>query len=360
MVAPWEALARRAEPNVFMHPAALIAAAASGAVQHVLTAWEGDTLVGFWGLRERRVAPFFSLLAAPPYEYCFVSNPVIDPAHADAVMPAFLDAIERHPALPRVLRLKAFDASGESHQALLRALGDRHGRTLTLGERERPFLNHEGERKRSGSTGKKLRQDWNRLSALGAVDIANDRTAAGAQAAFETFLELEVRSWKGASGTALLSDGKSAAFARALIGNLGAHGAASVALLRVAERPIAAQVLLYAGAMAYTWKTAFDAEFAKYSPGALLIDKASDDLFAHGVAAIESCSTDGGFMAQLWSGRRNTVDMLIDVGAARSATFALALSSERAYVFMREQRKRLRAVNWPALPKRKSLAVTRS
>ena len=167
-----------------------------------------------------------------------------------------------------------------------------------------------------------------------------------------------MRSWKGQNGTALLSDKADATFTRRFIANLSDVGGASVALLRVDGKAIAAQVLLYSGPMAYTWKTAFDAEFGKFSPGALLIDKVTDALFASGTAQIESCSTDGGFMEHLWTGRRTTVDMLVDVGAKKSAGFTLALLGERGYAFAREQRNRLRAVSF--LPKRKGLAVTRS
>jgi hypothetical protein len=111
--------------------------------------------------------------------------------------------------------------------------------------------------------------------------------------------------------------------------------------------------------MAYTWKTAFDAAFAKYSPGALLVDKVTDTLFASGVMQCESCATQDSFMAQLWTGRRATVDLLLDVGAERSASFALAHLGERAYAFARDWRQRLRGIAW--LPsRRKNLAITRS
>jgi CelD/BcsL family acetyltransferase involved in cellulose biosynthesis len=355
----WEALARRADANVFMHPAALSAAEAAGTKIHVLLAWEGERLIGLWALRERRIAPFWSFLATPPYDYAFVSSPVIDPKHADAVMPAFLDAIENDRTLPNVIKLKLLDGEGATFRATMNALNARAGERLTLAERARPFLGHESERKRSGSTGKKLRQDWNRLSALGAVDIANERAPQSVAEAFEVFLVLEAKSWKGQSGTALLSEEEDAAFARRLIGDLARQGHASVALLRLDGKPIAAQVLLYAGSMAYTWKTAFDAEFSKFSPGALLIDRVSDALFAGGIAQIESCSPEGSFMAQLWTGRRATVDMLIDVGSEKSARFALAAAGERLYAVLRRQRDRLRSISWP-LPRRKSLAVTRS
>jgi CelD/BcsL family acetyltransferase involved in cellulose biosynthesis len=363
MIEPFEELRQRAGANVFMHPAALCAAAALGFAQiHVLMAWlEGATsrkLVGFWALRQRRVAPFWPFLATPPYDYAFVSSPVIDPDHGDAVWPALFESIAGDPRLPKVIKLSLLDADAAAHRSMMAVLQARGGPMLKLSERKRPFLSGESDRKRSGSTAKKLRQDWNRLSALGRVDIANDRTVEGTRAAFEVFLELELSSWKGENGTALRSDDEDAAFARRLIADLAAHRGASVALLRVDGKPIAAQVLLYSASMAYTWKTAFDAAFAKFSPGALLIDKVSDELFAGDIAQIESCSSDGGFMENLWTGRRVTLDLLIDVGREKSAAFTAIAMAERGYAWARGVRNRLRA--WSTLPKPKTVAATRS
>jgi CelD/BcsL family acetyltransferase involved in cellulose biosynthesis len=360
LIEHFEELRQRASANVFLHPAALCAAAVLGFAQiRVLMAWlEGPTrrLVGFWALRERRVAPFWRYLAAPPYDYAFVSSPLIDPQYRDAVWPAFFDAIARERSLPNVLKLKLLDAGDAAHAPMMAALQARHAPMLTLSERTRPFLNGPSERKRSGSTAKKLRQDWNRLSALGHIDIANDLSPEGARGAFEIFLRLELQSWKGRNGTALLSHDEDAAFTRSLISELGARGGASVALLRVDGRAIAAQVLLYSGTMAYTWKTAFDSEFAKFSPGALLVDKVSDELFASGIKTIESCSTEGSFMEHLWAGRRATTDLLVDVGAVRSMGFVAAAFSERAYAFARETRNRLRTPRPLPAPDRKNPA----
>src|SRR6266481_3905561 len=343
----FEALAQSAAPNVFMHPAALCAAAGFAKI-HVLQARnDKGELVGFWALGERRILPFWpAVLAAPPTDYAFVGSPVVDPDHVDAVMPAFFDCLANAPKLPKVIKLKLLDADAPSFAPLMAALQARRGQIMKLSEHPRPFLSGSTDRKRSGATAKKLRQDWNRLGALGAVDVANDRTADAARAAFEVFLGLEQRSWKGANGTALLSDEDDAEFARRLIGNLSQRNCASVALLRVDGRPIAAQVLLYCGTMAYTWKTAFDAEFAKFSPGALLVDKVADAAFASGIETFESCALEDSFMAQLWTGRRMTVDLLVDVGAEKSLNFALARLGERAYAFAREWRHRLRASHW--------------
>jgi len=358
MSGPFDALARGAAPNVFMHPAALCAAAGFAKI-HVLQAWnDKGELVGFWALGERRILPFGpAVLAAPPTDYAFVGSPVVDPDHVDAVMPAFFDCLANAPKLPKVIKLKLLDGDSAS-RALMTALSQHGGQMRKLSEHARPFLSGEADRKRSGSTAKKLRQDWNRLSALGAVDVVNERSADDVVVAFEIFLEMELRSWKGQNGTALQSDDDDADFARRLIGNLAGRHHASVALLRVDGRPIAAQVLLYCGTMAYTWKTAFDAAFAKFSPGALLIDKAADALFASGITQFESCAAEESFMAQLWTGRRATVDLLLDVGAESSVSFALAHLGERAYAFARDWRQRLRGSAWlPA--RRKNLATTR-
>lgn len=363
---PWSALIRRAPANVFMHPAALRAAQATGIANiHMLLAWARDTqperLVGVWALQRTSIMPLWpSFLAAPPYDYSFLSNPVIDSEFTDAVVTAFFDAIERERSLPKVLRLRYLDGDTATYPAIVSALTARGAQTLTLSERTRPYVTKDFGLKRSGSTRKKLRQDWNRLSALGAVDIVNARTRIDAQSAFETYLVMEAESWKGARGTALLCDDRDAAFVRRLISDLAEGGNASVALLRIDGRPIAAQVLLYCGATAYTWKTAFDASFAKFSPGALLVDKISEQLFAEGtVEAIESCSPEGGFMNQIWDGRRATIDMLADLRATKSLEFHAVVARERGYAQLREWRNRIRDIPWSSLAWRRRAAVSR-
>ena len=250
----------------------------------MLLAWEEDgagrKLVGIWALRLRKFAPLWPVvLDALPFDYAFLSSPIVDPAYADAVIAAFFSAIEKS-TLPNVLSLPSLDAEGPVYAAILMALAKRGTEPLVLSELSRPYVTREFGVKRTGSTRKKLRQDWNRLSALGTVEIVNDRTPAGVAQAFEAFLALEKASWKGERGTALLSNAGDAAFVRRLIHDLAERQAASVAELQLNGEVIAAQVLMYCGDTAYTWKTAFDAAYAKHSPGTLLVDKITDELLA--------------------------------------------------------------------------------
>ena len=122
---------------------------------------------------------------------------------------------------------------------------------------------------------------------------------------------------------------------------------ASVALLRIDGRAVAAQVLMYCGTTAYTWKTAFDADYAKYSLGALLIDKVTEELFDGPlIETIDSCSVESGFMAQLWAGRRAMVDLLIDARPGTSIHLALEAWRLRGYRQLRDLRDRFRASRW--------------
>jgi CelD/BcsL family acetyltransferase involved in cellulose biosynthesis len=348
----WMALSGRAAVNVFMNPAALMAAHTTGIAEvFMLLAWTQDAqpkrLVGIWAVRKARLAPIWpSFVAAPPYSYAWVSNPVIDPEFMDEVVTAFLDTIERDARLPKVLRLRYLDADCESYDSIVRVLAARGSPMLKLLERERAFVTPEFGRKLTGSTRKKLRQDWQRLCALGKVEVVNGRSGRAAQEGFETYLAMEAAGWKGAGGTALLSNDADAAFARRLVAALGAEGNASVALLTVDGRAVAAQVLFYCGSMAYTWRTAFDVAFGKFSPGALLVDHVTEQLFAAGgIDAIESCSPQGGFMKQMWEGRRATVDLLADLGTRKSLGFAALAIGERSHA-LRSAYGALRAGLW--------------
>jgi CelD/BcsL family acetyltransferase involved in cellulose biosynthesis len=363
IAAAWADLTKSASPNVFMNPAALTAATETKFAQvHLLLAWEeGEAprkLVGVWALQVRKIARFWpALLEALPYNYAFHSSPVIDPPFADEVVAAFFAAIEKNPALPNVISLPSLNAESPDYNAIIKALAARGGEHLRLTESARPFVTRELGIKRSGSTRKKLRQDWNRLSAVGSVDIVNDRAPDAVREAFESFLALEAGSWKGSQGTALLCDKKDAGFVRRLMSNLADQGSASVALLRIDGQAIAAQVLMYCGTMAYTWKTAFNSDYAKYSPGALLIDKITDELFASlGIDAIDSCSAEGSFMAQLWTGRRKMVDLLIAVGPGKPLGFTMEVGRQFGYRQLRDLRNRLRAGLWAPHPKKIGLA----
>jgi CelD/BcsL family acetyltransferase involved in cellulose biosynthesis len=346
----WTALCSRAAPNVFMSPAALQAVQmVDFAPIKVLPAWldgkASGRLIGLWALQQSRLTPIGpAFLSAPPYNYAFLSNPVLDSEYLDVAMNIILDAIELDDHLPKVMRLRYLDADCPSYAALTRALRGRGAKMMLVSRHERPVITKDGWLlKASGATRKKLRQKWRRLAAMGAVEVLNDSSASGVQEAFEVFLEMEHASWKGSAGTSLLSEARDAAFARKLIFELSQDASASVALLTLDRRPIAAQVLLQCDTMAYTWKTAFNADFGAVSPGVLLVDKISEQLFGSGsTESIESCSPDGSFLNQLWQERRFTVEVVVHLGSRKSIDYTAVAIGARSYEKLREIRDKLR------------------
>jgi hypothetical protein len=132
-------------------------------------------------------------------------------------------------------------------------------------------------------------------------------------------------------------------------------------LLRVNGEVISAQVLMYCGTTAYTWKTAFDVNYGKYSPGALLIDRITDELFAGSdIQAINSCAVEASFMGQLWAGRRAMVDMLVDVGPRLSLGFQIEAGRQLEYQRLRILRERFRRWLAAAPPKKPAMAAPNS
>ncbi len=359
LIAPWNDLVARAPANVFMSPVALkVARDLNYADVRVLAAWDDSAtprrLVGLWALQVKRRAPLMpSIALALPYTYAFLSSPVIDPAFTAAVVPAFLATIRGNRTLPNVVALNDMDGESPAFAAMAQEVAGRRQGYVQMGGTARPVVTREFGVKASGSTRKKLRQDWNRLNAEGKVEILNARDAEGVGQAFEIFLTMEAASWKGGNGTALLCDAADAAFVRRLVGSLAENQAASVALLCLDGRPIAVQVLLYCGTTAFTWKTAFDAEYARFSPGALLVDKITELLLAEDVTAIDSCSVEEGFMGKLWAGRRTMVDAIVNLGPRWSPAFLIELARWWGYERLRNLRNDLRARDWLSSPQKR-------
>jgi hypothetical protein len=121
----WDALAERANVNVFVHPTALHAVQATKfADVCVLLAFdksaEPERLVGLLALEKKRAAPFLQpFLSAPPYNYAFLSTPVVDRAMTREVVAALLESIRKEPCLPKVVRLKYLDGDSEACAVML-------------------------------------------------------------------------------------------------------------------------------------------------------------------------------------------------------------------------------------------------
>ncbi len=121
---------------------------------------------------------------------------------------------------------------------------------------------------------KELGRQFRRLSDLAETRFSSTSDPAELSEAFDRFLRLEAKGWKGGRGSALSSSAASAAFARAFAHSASARGALRIDELVHAGEPIAMLVLIREGNRLFAWKTAYDEAFARFSPGSQLAREA--------------------------------------------------------------------------------------
>lgn len=342
VVEPWRALtARAAEPNPYYEPAfALAGAPVFGRSAHALLVWSkppGKRLLGLFPARiARRYGVGPRVLAGWIHPFCLLATPLVDREHPEEVIAAWLDHVAGERALPDVALLPTLSLEGAFAAALDRVLANRKASHVDFGPHQRALLAPGADRANylAQSMGAKHRKELprrrRRLAELGAVAHEIATTVADVTEAFEHFLELEARGWKGDRGTAGMNDETRLRFFRKAMADLARDGQARIDLLRVGERVIATSVVLRSGDALFGWKMAYDEDYAKYSPGTqLMLDFTQHVLADDNVARVDSCAAaDHPMVNHLWNGRHAVADRMLAVRPDRSRVFNTACAME--------------------------------
>lgn len=354
--AAWQDLCTRADAaNVFMNPvlAGLAAQAYPERRSTALLAWQNDgamppRLLGIWAFSIGHAAHSLlptPMLCAPPVPNAYLATPVIDRHCIDAVLIAMIDCIARHKDLPAIVALEAMGADTATMQALVRVLRTRGAAPYVFSRARRPHLSSRLDGKTyleqalSASSRKKLRQHRRRLAEKGDLKSAIVSEPMAVRAGFEDFLQLEAAGWKGREGAAMLRNSVDAEFERALIGALADNGDAAIHILTLDGRPVSMQMVLRAGACAFTWKTAYDEALRDFSPGTLLLEDYTAALLADAtVTDVDSCSfDDSGFMG-VWTERAEIADLWFDARGG-SLSFSILSRVQAVYLALRNRAK---------------------
>jgi hypothetical protein len=156
----------------------------------------------------------------------------------------------------------------------------------------------------------------------------------------EDFLNIEAAGWKGRQGTALASDPVDAAYARATIAALAARGEASIHALILDGKPVSMQIVLRAGAAAFTWKTAYDEARCDFSPGTLLLEDYTASFLADaGIARVDSCAYDETSFMGVWRERQAIATVWLDATPGGSPAFTILSRLQRLYLRARDAAK---------------------
>ncbi|MBL0914629.1 MAG: GNAT family N-acetyltransferase, partial [Sphingopyxis sp.] len=124
----------------------------------------------------------------------------------------------------------------------------------------------------------------------------------------DQFLELEARGWKGRAESALASHGETEAWFRAVLAGAAEAGRLDMRALDLDGRPLAMLINFLCPPGGFSFKTAFDEDYARFSPGVLLQQANLDLLDDPRIEWVDSCAAPGHPMIDsVWRERRRLV-----------------------------------------------------
>ena len=174
-----------------------------------------------------------------------------------------------------------------------------------------------------GKKRKELRRQAKRLDELGDVTYCHHSDDQYLETWIKEFLQLESQGWKGYGGSSLDSSRQTRGFFREAL--LGAARAGQLERhdIRLEGTPLAMLVNFHSGRGSFSFKTAFDEAFSRFSPGVLLQLENLKLLDNPAIDWMDSCAAqDHPMIDSLWSGRRHIGRFSIELkGVSRRAIF---------------------------------------
>lgn len=338
----WQALAGRAStPNPFFEDWFLLPGLSrfDPAGRVLIASLEGTA--GLEALvplrRERRygrhVLPH---LAVWLHANAFVGAPLVAAGAEERFWEALFAWADRNAGTALFLHTAALPLDTPLAEALV-AVGTRQGRRLEQVHREERALLQSSldpatylEAAVGGKKRKEFRRQHARLAEQGALAVVRRQDAEGVGPWLETFLALEARGWKGSAGSALACAPETAGLFREAMAGAAARGRLERLSLELDGEPIAMLANLITPPGAFSFKTAFDERYARFSPGVLLQLENLALLERGEIAWADSCAAQGHPMIDaLWRERRAIGRFSIAIGGgARRALFARLVGHE--------------------------------
>lgn len=213
-----------------------------------------------------------------------------------------------------LVHLPRLTEDGPLHRALVDVARVRGGEAVIVHREERALLESDLDAPAYWDAAvrakkrKELRRQANRLAEEGAVTFRRWQAGEAAEPWADAFLALEARGWKGRAGSALASHGDTEAWFRAILDGAAAAGRLDMRALELDGRPLAMLVNFLCPPGGFSFKTAFDEDYARFSPGVLL-QQANLDLLADArIDWVDSCAApDHPMIDSVWRERRRLV-----------------------------------------------------
>lgn len=267
---------------------------------------------------------------------CFLGQPLVGRGLEQAFWRALLDWADANAGRALFLHLPQMPLQGPLYEALQTVLAEQGRQAALVHREERALLASNQspeayfEESLSGKKRKELRRQFSRLSELGEVRFERRHDASDLTPWIDHFMALEHSGWKGAQGSALASHQATTALFREALSGAAARGRLERLTLWLDDTPIAMLASFITAPGAYSYKTAFDERYSRYSPGVLLQRENLEILGRSDVEWTDSCAAaDHPMIDHIWRERRAVGRLSIAIGGKlRRAAFARLVHAE--------------------------------
>jgi CelD/BcsL family acetyltransferase involved in cellulose biosynthesis len=338
----WDALAAcAAEPNPFHESWYLLPALRAFDPQGriaLLRFEAGGELAGLLPLHAplryyRRPIP---QLASWVHPNCFLGAPLVARGLEREFWRALFDWADAHAGRSLFLHLAQMPLAGPLHEGLQAVLAEQGRLAAVVHREERAMLASDlspeayFEASLSGKKRKELRRQFNRLADLGEVTMTCTTGEEHLARWIEEFLALEHSGWKGTNGSALASHQTTTRLFKEALFGAAAQGKLERLTLSLDGEPIAMLANFLNPPGAFSYKTAFDERYARFSPGVLV---QRENLALLNKPAIEWCDScaaaDHPMIDHIWRERRAIGRLSIAIGGKlRRMAFAQLVRGE--------------------------------
>jgi CelD/BcsL family acetyltransferase involved in cellulose biosynthesis len=340
VVARWDALAQwSAEPNAFYESCFLLpslrALDPAGEVELLCLEADGQ-LAGLLPIRRERRYYGYPLPHWRNWLHAnmFVGTPLVAVGFEAAFWRGLFAWCDARGGAPLFLHLAHVPTVGPLHDALATVLAEERRSAATVLREERAMLRSRldpeeyFELSLSAKKRKELRRQHRRLAEEGTLEVERSADAIGLDAWIDEFLALERAGWKGDAGSALACDATTERlFADALKG-AARRGRLERLAIRLDGAPLAMLASFLCPPGVFSFKTAFDERFARFSPGVLLQRENLRLLGRSDVAWADSCAAAGHPMIDhFWRERRTIARHNVAIGGTGRRLLFRALAA---------------------------------
>ncbi len=339
----WDMLARQcAEPNPFYESWYLrpsLECLGAGRSVRLLCVEAGGRLIGLLPLvhQRRYYGRPIPNLSNWVHDNCFLGVPMIAAGMERLFWRALLDWADAHCGAAVFLHLRAMPLASPVTDALIEACGEQDREIALVHREERALLRSDlspgayFDAALSGKKRKELRRQAARLGELGDLRFIRQRDAEGISPWCEAFLGLEQSGWKGRAGSALLCATETAALFRRTVAGAARRDKLERLTLTLNGHPIAMLASFLAPPGAFSFKTAYDEDYARFSPGVLLQRENLAMLEDPDIAWTDSCAAaDHPMIDHIWRERRAIGRFSVAIGGSiRQRLFHMLAARER-------------------------------